>query len=85
MGDGRTIDEGAVGLRAGVIDYVGYAYGVKAAYDTIIDVRGKTVKLGIQSPETTTIYRQEVMDKIRETNAAARVDADVVKRVLGGQ
>jgi carbon storage regulator CsrA len=47
-------------------------------------VRGKTVKLGIQSPETTTIYRQEVLEKIRETNAAARVDADVVKRVLGG-
>ena len=51
---------------------------------TIIDVRGKTVKLGIQSPESTTIYRQEVLDKIREANAAARVDADVVKRVLGG-
>jgi sRNA-binding carbon storage regulator CsrA len=43
-----------------------------------------TVKLGIQSPESTTIYRQEVLDKIRETNTAARVDADVVKRVLGG-
>ncbi|MFN9327251.1 MAG: hypothetical protein ACK6A5_17900, partial [Flavobacteriales bacterium] len=36
VGDGRVIDEGAVGFRDGRIDYVGYAYGVKAAYDTII-------------------------------------------------
>ena len=51
---------------------------------TVMDVRAKTVKRGIQSPESTTIHRQEVLDKIRETNAAARVDAEVVKRVLGG-
>ena len=43
VGDGRTIDEGAVGLRAGVIDYVGYAYGVKAAYDTIITLKTSAI------------------------------------------
>jgi imidazolonepropionase-like amidohydrolase len=53
VGDGRTIDEGAVGLRAGVIDYVGYAYGVKAAYDTIIDVRGQQVYPGLIAADAT--------------------------------
>ena len=47
VGDGRTIDEGAVGFRAGRIDYVGYAYGVKAVYDTTIDVRGQQVYPGL--------------------------------------
>jgi imidazolonepropionase-like amidohydrolase len=46
VGDGRVIDEGAVGFRAGRIDFVGYAYGVRAAYDTIIDVRGQHIYPG---------------------------------------
>ncbi|MEO5584949.1 MAG: hypothetical protein ABIQ75_05800, partial [Flavobacteriales bacterium] len=37
VGDGRTFDEGAVGFRNGTIDYVGYGYGVKAVYDTVIN------------------------------------------------
>ncbi|MEZ4738416.1 MAG: amidohydrolase family protein [Flavobacteriales bacterium] len=46
VGDGRVIDEGAVGFRDGRIDYVGYNYGAKAVYDTIIDVRGEHVYPG---------------------------------------
>lgn len=52
-GDGRVIDEGAVGFRNGRIDYVGYAYGVKAAYDTTIDVRGRQVYPGLIAADAT--------------------------------
>jgi imidazolonepropionase-like amidohydrolase len=46
VGDGRVIDEGAVGFRAGVIDYVGYAYGVQTQYDSVINVKGQHVYPG---------------------------------------
>jgi imidazolonepropionase-like amidohydrolase len=52
-GDGRTIDEGAVGFRNGKIDYVGYAYGVKAAYDTTIDVKTQHVYPGFIAADAT--------------------------------
>lgn len=53
IGDGRTIDDGAVGFRNGIIDYVGYAYGVKATYDTIIDATGRQVYPGFILPDAT--------------------------------
>jgi imidazolonepropionase-like amidohydrolase len=59
VGDGRVIDEGAVGFRDGRIDYVGYAYGVKAAYDTIIQVVGQHVYPGIIAADAT-IGLQEI-------------------------
>jgi imidazolonepropionase-like amidohydrolase len=46
VGDGRVIDEGAVGFRDGRIDYVGYGYGVRNTYDTTINVRGQHVYPG---------------------------------------
>lgn len=46
-GDGRTIDDGAVGFRSGRIDYVGYRYGVTAAYDTVIEAKGQHVYPGL--------------------------------------
>lgn len=46
VGDGRVIDEGAVGFRNGLIDYVGYAYGVVVKYDSIIDAKGQHVYPG---------------------------------------
>lgn len=47
VGDGRTVDDGAVGFRNGKIDYVGFSYGVKAAYDTVVDASGKHVYPGL--------------------------------------
>lgn len=47
VGDGRTIDDGAVGFRDGRIDYVGYSYGVRSAYDTTISVTGEHIYPGI--------------------------------------
>src|SRR5690348_7528812 len=40
VGNGTVIDDGAVGFRNGVIDYVGHSYGTKAAYDTTIRIEG---------------------------------------------
>ena len=52
VGDGKVIDEGAVGFRDGRIDYMGYNYGVKAAYDTVIDVKGQHVYPGFIVPDS---------------------------------
>lgn len=53
VGDGRVIDEGAVGFRNGRIDYVGYHYGVTASYDTTINVAGQHVYPGFIGVNTT--------------------------------
>lgn len=45
-GDGKVIEEGAVGFRDGRIDYVGFNYGAKAVYDSVINVSGKHVYPG---------------------------------------
>jgi imidazolonepropionase-like amidohydrolase len=46
VGDGRVIDDGAVGFRNGKIDFVGYAYGVQGAYDSVINATGQQVYPG---------------------------------------
>lgn len=53
VGDGRTFDDGAVGFRNGTIDYVGYGYGVKAAYDTVINAPGSQIYPGFILPDAT--------------------------------
>lgn len=65
IGDGRTIDDGAVGFRSGSIDYVGFEYGVKAAYDTVIEVKGRHVYPGLILADAT-LGLQEI-DQIRAT------------------
>lgn len=52
VGDGRTIDEGAVGFRNGVIDFVGYAYGATAKYDTTIEASGQHIYPGFIAADT---------------------------------
>jgi len=38
---------------------------------TVIDVRGKNIRLGIEAPKETKIYREEVFLKIKEENQSA--------------
>jgi len=52
VGDGRTIAEGAIGFRNGVIDFVGYAYGATAKYDTTIEALGQHVYPGFIAADT---------------------------------
>ena len=35
---------------------------------TVIDVKGKNIRLGIEAPRETKIYREEVFLKIKEQN-----------------
>ncbi len=71
VGDGRVIDEGAVGFRNGVIDYVGYAYGVVLKYDSIVDVKGQHVYPGFVAVDATLglaeIDQARATDDLNET------------------
>jgi carbon storage regulator len=48
---------------------------------TVIEVKGKNIRLGIEAPKETKIYRQEVFLRIKEENqsAAAAVQLDLGK------
>jgi len=66
-----VIDEGAVGFRNGVIDYVGYAYGVVLKYDSIVDVKGQHVYPGFVAVDATLglaeIDQARATDDLNET------------------
>ena len=38
---------------------------------TVIDIKGKNIRLGIEAPRETKIYREEVFNKIKEENQSA--------------
>ncbi len=65
-GTGMVIDEGAVGFRDGRIDYVGYAYGVTAAYDSVIDAKGMHVYPGLIVTDVTLGLHE--IDLVRATS-----------------
>ncbi len=65
VGDGRVIDEGAVGFRAGRIDYVGYGYGVTTSYDTTINVEGQHVYPGFIAVDA--VLGLQEIDQVRAT------------------
>ncbi len=94
IGDGRVIDEGAVGFNKGVIDFVGYAYGVTAKYDTIIDARGQHIYPGFIAPDArlgleeigqarATVDKRDVGDMEPELRAltAYKVDSRLIPTV----
>ena len=44
----------------------------------VVDVRGKTIKLGFTFPPTATVLRREIFERIQEENrAAAEAGADL--------
>lgn len=47
----------------------------------IVDVTGKSVKLGVDAPRDVAVYRQEVYDAIREENLQAVEQENVVSLV----
>jgi len=65
-GTGMVIDEGAVGVRDGRIDYVGYAYGVTAVYDSVIDAKGMHVYPGLIVADVTLGLHE--IDLVRATS-----------------
>lgn len=65
VGNGKVIDDGAVGFRNGRIDFVGFEYGATAVYDTVIDAHGTHVYPGFILADAT-LGLQEV-DQVRAT------------------
>lgn len=52
--------------RAGESLHIGDAIKI-----TVFSIQGKQVKIGIEVPETTAVYREEVYLRIREENTRA--------------
>jgi carbon storage regulator len=50
---------------------------------TVVEVRGKTVKLGFTFPEDVQVLRRELYDRIQEENRSAAVSEDLIRH-LGG-
>jgi imidazolonepropionase-like amidohydrolase len=66
VGNGTVIDDGAVGFRNGVIDFVGHSYGVKETYDSIIVTDGQQVYPGFILPDNTLGLHE--IDLVRATD-----------------
>lgn len=47
----------------------------------VVDVKGRQVRLGVEAPAETKIYRGEIFERIQEENdRAARVGADAMQK-----
>lgn len=42
---------------------------------TVLDVRGDTIKLGIDAPRSISIFREELLQEVRDANQTARPNA----------
>lgn len=49
---------------------------------TVTEVRGRTVRLSFDSPESTKILRKELFDKIQSENQAASNAIELIRKVL---
>ncbi len=38
---------------------------------TVVDIKGKTIRIGIAAPDNAKIYREEVFEKIKEENTSS--------------
>jgi carbon storage regulator len=56
---------------------------------SVVEVKGRQVRLGIEAPTDLPIHRQEIFDKIREANEQATSvnagDLDIINKLLGGK
>ena len=55
---------------------------------SVMEVKGRQVRLGINAPPDTPIHREEVFVKIKEANqasAATAKDLDILSGLLGGK
>ncbi len=52
---------------------------------TVVDIRGKSIKLGFTFPETATVLRREIYERIQEENRAAAAGSEVLAEAFGGK
>jgi carbon storage regulator len=45
---------------------------------TVIDIRGKSIKLGFTFPTTATVLRREIFERIQEENRAAAAGSETL-------
>jgi carbon storage regulator len=45
---------------------------------TVIDIRGKSIKLGFTFPTTATVLRREIFERIQEENRAAAAGSEAL-------
>lgn len=50
---------------------------------TVVEVRGKAVKLGFTFPKEASILRKEIHQKVMEENLAAAASSDAVLEAMG--
>ena len=49
---------------------------------TVVDIRGKSIKLGFTFPAEATVLRREIHERIQEENRAAAAGSDALAQVL---
>ncbi len=49
---------------------------------TVIDIRGKSIKLGFTFPTTATVLRREIFERIQEENRAAAAGSDALAEAM---
>ncbi len=49
---------------------------------TVIDIRGKSIKLGFTFPTTATVLRREIFERIQEENRAAAAGSEALAEVM---
>lgn len=50
---------------------------------TVTEIRGNSVKLGLNFPKSVSVLRREIYDRIQEENRAALSSADSTEDLLG--
>ena len=51
---------------------------------TVVDIRGKSIKLGFTFPPEASVLRREIYERIQEENRAAAGGSDALADVLSG-
>lgn len=52
---------------------------------TVINVSGRTVKLGINYPKEVRVFRQEIYDRIKEENLASAEQSVTIEQILSDE
>ena len=52
---------------------------------TVIDIRGKSIKLGFTFPKHATVLRREIFERIQEENRAAAAGSETLAQVVSGK
>lgn len=50
---------------------------------TVVDVRGKSIKLGLTFPSDVSVYRQEIYDRIQAEKAEQAINGDAQPAAAG--